>query len=242
MTFFGIVWAGWPDYPGMNKTSLFALALAAGCYGSAHPHPKTIPLPDLSKDGTIAVDSESTTNDEDVDKTSETCPQGETSGGPDCIVTHYTEREPVTRTQTTATYDGAPISLAQLEVMTDPDRDKKIEHLDALRKTCSRAGKARWVGIGLLAAGVVTYAIGGAADSKPAVIASGVTIAGGLGAFGVGYFKYGGRACNEARDLYRDLDVSADVDTTTAWGPDYAAKMKELADRFNASRAATAAR
>jgi hypothetical protein len=213
--------------------------LAAGCYGAAPPRPAPVALPDLSAGGALTVATEETTTIEDVDKKSETCPQGQTAGGPDCIVTHYTEREPVTTTTTTAADDGAPISYGQFRVLTDPDRDHELARLADLSKKCTRANLPRNVGVGLAIAGLIGLSIGTKVEGV-ALVGVGLAVAG-FASFGLGYFAFGGRDCNRANALYRELDVTGDLDATVVYGEGYATKMKELADRFNAgtSRAAS---
>ena len=227
----------------MNRSSCASvlLVLAAGCYGHGpHGRPPAIPLPELRTGAGIEVSTERVTTIEDVPKTSETCPQGQTTGGPDCIVTHYTEREPVEHVTTTATYDGEPINYGQFRVLTDPDRDAKLARLDDLARKCRRADKARWVGMISSLAGVTAFTIGMPYGSKPTVIAGEVAMLAGLTSYAVGYYALGGRQCNEANDLYRELDVSDETGFTEAYGEDYATTMKELADEFNARAEATA--
>ena len=229
--------------PTRTPALIGALSLAAGCYGAAPPRPPAIPLPDLTRGGEIAVASEETTRIENVRKKDVTCPQGHTTDSPDCVVTHRVEAEPVTRVHTTATYAGERLSYAQLKVMTDPERDAKLARLDRLRTRCGDARVPRNIGLGLMLGSLGALVFAG---WKPAAIASVSAFGAGSVSFGVGYFAMGGRQCNQAVDLYRELDLSADTDLFEVEGAYYAEEMKKLADQFNAGRvraeqAATAA-
>src|ERR1041385_8276584 len=94
-----------------------ALLTLAACYGAAHGKPPPAPLPPLNDDAPIIVHSETKTTIESVDRTASTCPQGHGEGDPACVVTHYQSPEPVTRTHTSATYGGQPLTVAQFKVM-----------------------------------------------------------------------------------------------------------------------------
>jgi hypothetical protein len=220
----------------MNKLIWIPLACLTACYGAAPPRPAAIPLPDLRAGAAIDLDTEQNTTMDDVEHESKTCPDG-VNAGPECIVTRYTEREPVTHTKTTATYDGASIDYAQFLVMTDPDRDRKLAHLDELSRHCRRANTPRYLGMGLAAGGLAAMLIGAGAQNKIVFDSSWALFAAGGGAYAFGYYGYGGKQCNEARALYHDVEVSSYVGATEVYGETYAATMKELADRFNAGTA-----
>jgi hypothetical protein len=63
-------------------------------------------------------------------------------------------------------------------------------------------------------------------------------IYGGLGtgaaSYALGYLSFGGRECNEARGLYREVDMSARVGMDTVYGGARATEMQVLAQQFNA--------
>src|SRR5690349_18965777 len=144
----------------MNR-SVSAIAIAttslAACYGSAPPHPTSISLPQLSAEATIDVHSETSTTIENRMKESWTCPAGHAEGDPACTRTTYEVAEPVTRTETTATYGAEPISYAQFKVLTDPDYDAKVARLDRMRERCQGANKPRWIGAGLMLGGAAGW-------------------------------------------------------------------------------------
>ncbi len=211
-----------------------ALTVLAGCYGAAPPRPVTIPLPPISEGAQITVHTAVTTTMENVAKEASTCPTGHGPGDPLCTVTRYVVSEPVTRTKSTATYAGEPISYAQLRVMTDANRDTKLATLERLSHGCKRANVPRYVGIGLMLSSVVLYA----ASGNKGVLGwtAWGALAGGIGSYALGYYSFGGRDCNTAERLYREVDVSEQVDWTEVMGSDYAAEMKTMAESFNASR------
>jgi len=210
------------------------LSLAA-CYGAAPPKPARIPLPPAVDGATIAVHTESTTEIEAVAKQAKTCP--ENSSDPRlCTVTNYTVNEPVTRVHSTMSYADEPISYGQFKVMTDPQYDAKLSRLDDLSHKCTRANVPRYVGLGLMVGSLVASVIVGKATDSTG--ASQATLWGMMGAggasFGLGYFAFGGRDCNEAKAIYMDVNVEGYTGTNTIEGGDAAAEMAALADRFNA--------
>jgi hypothetical protein len=220
----------------LAAAGLLCVAVAASaCYGAAPPRPTAIALPPLSPGATILVASESTTTIENVDKKSVTCPQGHVEGSPACLITHYTEAEPVTRTATTATYGDAPIDIAQFWVMTDPDYQAKLERLQKLSQDCSGANVPRWIGTGLALGGLVSWGLASATHQSAFTYVGYGALAGGGASYGFGYFGYGGNRCKEARDLYLQIDYTTDVGATIAYGPDRANEMKVLAEQFNAA-------
>lgn len=204
---------------------------AAACYGSAPPRAPTIPLPALSDEAVISVHSETTTKIEQVPKEEWTCPAGHAQGDPACLVTRYTAAEPVTTTKTRATYGSEPISVAQFKVLTDPDYARKVSRLDDLRHKCTRANVPRYAGMGLVIGGLVGMIVS-RNSGIPGLVSWGAIGAGGV-SYGVGYFAYGGRDCNRASDLYRQLDLREQQEWAEAYGEDNAADWKVLAERFN---------
>jgi hypothetical protein len=221
----------------MKSVQLATLSLTlAACYGAAPPKPARIPLPPPVEGGQISVYSEDKTTFENISKSASTCPQGKGEGSPECTVTRYTVKEPVTRTYSTATYADQPISYAQFKVMTDPQYDRKLVRLDDLSHTCTRANVPRYAGmVGLVAGLVVGPIVGGTAGTI--VMAGGLV--GGTGSYALGYFAFGGRDCNEARAIYNDVEVGHAVGMTSVTGSQLAVEMQELAGRFNASQGAT---
>jgi hypothetical protein len=208
-----------------------SLIAVVGCYGAAPPHPASIRLPELSDEATIAVHSTTTTTIEQRQKESWTCPAGHADGDPACVVTHYEVAEPVTRTETVATYGAEPITYGQFRVITDPDYDHKLAKLDDMRSKCRRANVPRWVGMGLALGGLVAIVASG--NTKPVGLIGWGGLAGGGLSYAFGYYGYGGRTCNEARALYHDLDVTEEAGWKSVWGAEYATEMKTLAERFN---------
>lgn len=219
----------------MKSVALACLSLSlAACYGAAPPKPPRIPLPPPVQGAQISVFSEDRTAFETVEKQASTCPAGVAEGHPSCTVTRYTVKEPVTRTHTTATYDNQPISYGQFHVMTDPQYDQKLARLDHLSHTCKRANVPRYAGMGLFLAGLVAGPLVGDTAGK-AMFWGG--LAGGTASYALGYFAFGGRDCNEARAIYRDVDVTGTESEMTVVGSGIAAEMAELAAQFNAAHA-----
>ncbi|MCE9580359.1 MAG: hypothetical protein K8W52_44990 [Deltaproteobacteria bacterium] len=217
----------------MKRTAITLSVLTiTACYGAAPPHPAAIQLPELSDEATIDVHSNTTTTIENRMKEAWTCPAGHVQPDPACTVTRYEEAEPVTRTETVATYGAQPITYGQFRVMTDPDYDAKVARLDDMRQKCRRANVPRWVGMGLALGGVVAIVASG--NTKPIGLIGWGGLAGGGLSYAFGYYGYGGRTCNEARALYHELDVSEEAGWKSVWGADYATEMKTLSEQFNA--------
>jgi hypothetical protein len=217
----------------MNRPLLASLILSTvvACYGAAPPRAATIPLPELSDEATLDVHSETSTTIEQRQKEAWTCPAGHAEGSPACTVTRYDVAEPVTRTRTTATYGAEPISYAQFKVLTDPEHDAKVARLDRLRERCQGANKPRWLGAGLMVGGAVGWIFSGYGKVF-AQVGTGMLI-GGSASYAFGYYGYGGKTCNEARALFREIDFSEESSWKSVYGADRAAEMKRLAEQFN---------
>lgn len=219
----------------MKPTTLIlivSLSTLTACYGAAPPRPARIPLPELSDEAVIDVHSETTTTIEQRQKESWSCPAGHAEGSPACTRTTYEVAEPVTRTETTATYGAEPISYGQFKVLTDPAYEQKLAQLDDMRRRCSGANVPRYVGMGLALGGLAAIVVSG--NTKPVGLIGWGALAGGGVSYAFGYYGYGGRTCNEARALYHQLELSEEAEWTSAWGADTAREMKLLADQFNA--------
>ncbi len=217
-----------------SSAVVLAVVLVGGCYGAAPPPPTQVPVPPLVPGVPIRVHSETRTTFENVTKKSVTCPQGHVEGSPQCLVTTYQVREPVTRTMSTATYGDLPLSYAQFLILTNPQREAQLQQLRRLSHVCSLANVPRWIGVGLVVGGLVAIGVGAGKNIKPATY-------GGIGAIGlggvsytVGYFGFGGNRCGPARQLYRELEVGDVATKTTVYGEVTAQQMRELAARFNA--------
>lgn len=217
------------------KSVMFAATtMVAACYGAAPPRPPQVPLPAQVPGGEIAVASDTKTAFEQVEKEAKTCP----AGAGQCVVTRYTETEPVTRTTTRASYAGAPINYGQFRTMTDPSYDAKLATLADLSRRCERANVPRYLGMGLVVAGLVAgAAVSG--DAGPTIMYAGVGA--GAASYGLGYLAFGGRDCATAATLYRELDMTQAMQYDTVEGARRAAEMQALAEQFNAAIRATAA-
>ncbi len=222
----------------LSVTAFIPILLTA-CYGAAPPKPPRIPLPELREDAQIVVHSETKTQIEEVAKQSSSCPAGHAEGSPECTIHRYTVAEPVTRTKTTASYGGEPINYGQFRVLTDKDYDHKLARLDHLSTGCRRANIPRYIGIGLLLGGLIAIP---ASKGNDIVLASGyIALAGGGASYAAGYWAFGGAQCNEARDLYNQVDMSEEATWDTVQGTDFATEMATLADQFNARTKQTSA-
>ena len=207
-----------------------ALLVTIGCYGAAPPRPMNVSLPTLSDGSEIRVRSVTKTTIERVQKQASTCPAGHAEGSPACTITRYEASEPVTRTTTTASYGGEPITYGQFKVMTDPQYDKKLERLADLSHACKRANIPRYAGMGLMLGGLITgIAVGDTAGK--AILYSG--LGAGAASYTLGLFAFGGRQCNQARTIYNEVDMREESTWTSLQGRDYATEMQALADQFN---------
>lgn len=214
-----------------SLATALSLSLAA-CYGAAPPPPIKVPLPPQSGGELLDVHTESKTTIENVQHHSSTCPQGHSEGDPACVVTTYTVAEPVTRTHSTAALDGKPVSLAQFRVLTDAEYDHKLARLDELTHHCHRANTPRYAGMALVLGGLVAFGLAGKLGTA-AVAVGYAGIGGGLTSYAFGYWGYGGKQCNEANALYRQINYGAE-EGDVASGADAAREMADLAAQFNA--------
>src|SRR5262245_24599740 len=127
-----------------QSSMVFTCSVLAGCYGAAPPRPSTIPLPPLVDGATIEVQSESRPTNEDVRREARSCPEGH----PEACTTHsYVENVPVTRTYSSASYAGKPITYAQLRVMGDAHYNERLDELADRSHSCRRANIPRYLGL-----------------------------------------------------------------------------------------------
>jgi hypothetical protein len=222
----------------MKSVALLPALFLTACYGAAPPKPPVIPLPPPVEGAQILVHSDSKTTYENVQKSATSCPQGVAEGDPSCTVTRYNVTEPVTRTYSAATYGDQPINYAQFKVMTDPHYQEKVEAVADLGHKSQRANTPRYIGLAMLGVGLLVGPIVAAegGGSVGTAMTYGGLIGGGV-AYGAGYFAFGGRDCNEARAIYRDVDVTGTESEMTVVGSGIAAEMAELAAQFNAAHA-----
>jgi hypothetical protein len=217
---------------------LLPLLFTAACYGAAPPRPVAVSLPPAQVGAEIEVHSDTKTTYENVEKRAVSCPQGKSEGDPSCTVTRYNVTEPVTRTTSAASYAGEPINYAQFKVMTDPHYHEKVKSIADLSLKCQRANIPRYAGLGLFAAGLIVGPIvssNGNTDVGALLTYGGMI--GGAGAYALGYLAFGGRDCNEARAIYRDIDYRAAISWNTVEGSAVATEMAALAQQFNAMQA-----
>jgi hypothetical protein len=208
------------------------LAATAACYSATPPRPTTVALPALSDSATLATTSKSVVENEEVAKQASHCPAGTLAGDASCTVTRYSETQRVQHVKTTATYNGAPITYAQFKVMTDPDYSSKLVTLERARSRCNGGSLPRWAGIGLAVAGLI---VASSSDQTTKAIGF-VGMGAGLTTYTYGYIRYAG-PCNQANDLYYQLDFSQDIDRNVVDGEAKAREMRDLAAQFNARRA-----
>jgi hypothetical protein len=211
---------------------IFLLFPLAACYGSAPGKPPQVPLPPLLDGAEVSVHSETRTTIENVEKQASSCPAGHNAPDPECTITRYSEPEPVTRTTTTASYAGQPITFAQFKVLTDPKWNEKLAELDELSAKCRHANIPRYAGLGFMAGGLVAGMIVGG-DAGKAIAYGG--FGAGAASYTLGFFAFGGRDCVRASNLYHELDLTDAMDQRSVDGADYATEMKALADQFNAA-------
>ncbi len=228
----------------MKNLALLPSVFLVACYGAAPPKPPVVPLPPAQDGAQILVQTESHTTYENVQKQATSCPQGKSEGDPSCTVTRYNVTEPVTHTTSAATYGNEPITYAQFKVMTDPHYQEKVAAVGDLGHKCQRANVPRYIGLGMLAAGLLVGPIISAEGGGG--VGTAVTYGGLLGggvSYAAGYFAFGGRDCNEARAIYNSIDYAAAMSWNTVEGADVATEMQALAGQFNQTHAghATAA-
>ncbi len=223
---------------GLSVTGLF---LAAGCYGAAPPRPQAVAVPDVAEGSSLEVYSHSATTYENVQRESETCPQGKGSGSPECVKTTYTVKEPVTRTVSTATLGGSPIDYAQFQVVSNPRYQEELVTLADHSEACQEANLPRYIGLGLAIGGIIAYSVGNSKGNSTVGTIGLLGLAGGAGSYTAGYLAFGGNRCVEAAGLYRRIDYARHSGQEEIHGSVTALEMKTLADQFNQRQVQTAA-
>jgi hypothetical protein len=186
------------------------------------------------------VFSDSQTTYVPVDKQASACPAGTAEGDPSCKVSSYTVTEPITRTTSAPWYGAEPITYAQFRVMTDPHYDEKLTELEDLSHKCERSNIPRYVGISMMVAGLVAGSIVARDDVTTGSYYAYAGLLGGGATYGLGYFALGGSDCKRARALSSELDMTTAMTLKSVDGPEYAAAMKTLAQRFNAAHSSSA--
>lgn len=220
----------------LGGLSIAGLLLSAGCYGAAPPRPQTVAVPEAEPGAHLEVYSNSSTSYENVQRESQTCPQGHSNGSSACVKTTYTVKEPVTRTVSTATYGGNPVDYAQFLVLSDPNYQEGLTILADHSEACQEANLPRYIGMGLAITGVLAYSIGASKSNDTVANIGLLGMAGGAGAYGAGYFAFGGNRCVAAARLYGQINYARSSGQTEIRGSVTAMEMKTLADKFNQRR------
>ena len=218
------------------SSSLLSTACAlllGGCFALKPPGPivSSASLDGIDPAAPVEVETEQTTALEDVRKTSSTCPPGHASGSPDCVVTHYTVTEPVSRTTTTMIAGSHQLTYAQFLTLTESDRPQRVSELGDKTKTCNRARIPRYVSVGLGVVGVSLLVYGATQGNKPLTYTGAGVSAAALGV-GAGALVMAKGSCREARSLAESLDLSG-RDQTTVRGAEAAKEIRALADEHN---------
>ena len=221
---------------GMNRNIVLAcwvlpLTATVACYAATPPRPTTVALPALLDAATITTHSKVVFENQAVAKQASHCPQGASVGAAGCTVTHYSETERVKQTKTTASYGDTPITYAQFKVLTDPDYNAKLVALERARSRCNGGSLPRWAGIGLAVAGLIVAS----SSDRTTKILGFAGMGAGAATYTFGYIRYAG-PCNQANDLYYQVDFSQDIDRRVVEGDDRAHEMQALSEQFNARR------
>lgn len=212
------------------------VASLSGCYGSAPAAPPQVAVA-VEPGVIIHVQSHQSEALEARDKKIFHCPQGHTTESAACLVTHTTERVPVTHYDATALYGKRALTLAELTVLVDPDGwHKNVLALNEARGACDAANVPRWVGSALAIGGLVALGVGAAISDRgtgKAVALGGVAgIGAGTVSYSLGYFAFGGNRCSEANEIAARMP-SAHV--TVVHDFERGSAMEAAADRFNAT-------
>ncbi len=221
-------------FPRVHTLMIPCSMVLSGCFGLKPPAPivSTVSLDGVQPEAEVVVDTQQTTTIENVDKKSSTCPPGHSAGSAECVVTHYTVKEPVTRTKTTMIAGSHQLTYAQFLTLTEADRPQRVAALNDNIRQCKRARIPRFVSIGLGVVGGALLIYGATEENKPLTY-SGAAVAGtALAVGGAGLILARG-SCSEARSQSEDLDLSK-LNDTTVRGANSAKKIQTLADEHNA--------
>jgi hypothetical protein len=213
--------------------SFFAL-LMTGCYLGAPPRAVHVPLPPLSDEAVMNVQTKQRVEMETQQVEDRTCPADvKEKDSPKCTVTTREVITPVTKTITTATLGPDAINHAQFRVLTDPGYKNKVARLDELRSRCKRADAPRWIGMTLMLGGLVTTLVGSGKEDPIIASVGGGAFAAGIGSYFIGYYRFNGADCNRARSLYNEIDLRSELGQQEVPGAAQASEMKILANEFN---------
>jgi hypothetical protein len=190
-----------------------ALALAcAACYGAASPRPPKAQLPPLADGATLDIEIDSVRYWSDSRLRYVT---GHLING--------------------MSYDNVPLTYHEARSLADPSWEDKLTAYDGLVKRCRRANVPRYIGFAGVVAGASLYMYGGALFQENGQLQQVVgtsALAFGLVSYAAGYYLLGGRACDEAKEVYQALHLGA-AGQSKILDDDLMAEVRHIAKAFN---------
>ncbi|MBV1858245.1 MAG: hypothetical protein KUG77_07525, partial [Nannocystaceae bacterium] len=199
----------------MTRSVLSSLLVSAcalsvsGCFALKAPDPivSSVALDGIDPTAALDVETKVVTALENVEKKSSSCPSGHAEGSPECVVTRFTVKEPVTRTKTTMVSGSHRLTYAQFLTIAEHDRPQRAAALESDISKCKRARIPRYIsiGLGVVAVGLLGY--GAARQNKPLTYAGAGVGGTALIAGGAGLVMAKG-SCRDARASAAELDLT----------------------------------
>ncbi len=174
--------------------------LLAGCYETPPPKVPRPELPAIVPGAELEVDSKVTEEKRRVTNHDRVCI------GSDCSTVSVTSRENVNVHHAAATYNGSPVTFGQAQALGDPTYLKDLSRMQELGAHCSHASVPKYVGEALfMVGGLLVVEGGGTSDGsfKEPYFGAGIAaMAGGVVAYALGKYAFGGQDCAEAQEIY----------------------------------------
>ncbi|MEO8554395.1 MAG: hypothetical protein ABI678_30680 [Kofleriaceae bacterium] len=183
----------------MSKT-LCLLAILAGCYDHPPPRVPRIDAPTLVPGAVLEVDSRVTAERRRVTDRERVCVGGS------CDTVSVTSHAVLDIHHASATYNGQAVTFGQIAALSDPTYTTDWKRLDELTDHCEHAAKPKLLGETLFSLGILGVVLGaGTTDGsiKEPYFAAGIAgLAGGIAAYALGKYVFGGQDCGEAQEIY----------------------------------------
>ncbi len=202
---------------------LIALALGAGCYAAPKPTPARAQLPALVDGEGVNVELSSSE-------------EADVSGSRVRFYKNYQIDS--------MTYDDQTLTYHQVRSLADPTWQGKMEKHARLVSRCKRANVPRYIGYAAVVAGIGVQTYGFLLlKDRPELIAP---VGFGLMGFGgasyfAGWAFLGGRACNEANEMWSDLHLEK-ADDTRIYNDAIIDEIGEVVLQFNKNQRRLAAK
>lgn len=216
----------------MRHFSVVTLAglTLVGCYTPPPPQVPHVEAPKLEPGVAIELDAATSTERRNVTDSDRVCV------GSSCSNVSVTSKQNVRVHHAEASFAGQPLTLGQVAIVADPSYTSDLARLDALSATCKHGfywevGGQAGVSIGMIVAASTSNESGKATTGN--YVGAGIAAAG-LVTWALGRFVFGGQACGEANDLYHARRHQYENADKSYFEGDRARDLEKLVEQYNA--------